>query len=274
MNQWRSGIDLEARYWADYCQLLNRIACEDFPTASDLNHLKPEALLNCQGLPISFVDSRSVSGTSYEEHIFNNGEVSTRERNWHDLFNALVWMHYPALKASMNELHHRAMQEQTPGRGKQRDALTLFDECGVIIVSHETRFLDAVSNRNWKDTFDGGSDRWRSHYRVFVTGHAMLEKFLQPYKAMTANALLVRITKQEFKLERDPLRAKLDACLAQQILSGRMCRTSNDLSPIPLMGIPGWWQESDLDDAFYADEKVFRPAPQGYQAAPVFSIKL
>jgi hypothetical protein len=35
------------------------------------------------------------------------------------------------------------------------------------------------------------------------------------------------------------------------------------------MGIPGWWAEGPQDDGFYADEKVFRPAPNFFKPATV-----
>jgi hypothetical protein len=272
VNEWRPDIALEHPFQEDFAVHLQSLQSGDFPTSDDLNRCLSSDVCNQQGMLIRFVPSTDAPVVNYESHIYCTGQISTREKNWHDIFNALVWMRFPALKAAMNAVHYKAMQETTIGRGKQRDALTLFDECGVIVVAHEYSHLQEISNRNWQDVFSGGPDEWESRYQIFITGHAMLEKFLMPYKAMTANALLVHIPEREFLLERKELRTNLDAILAKQILCARVCKTSGDLSPIPLMGIPGWWQVGDQDDAFYADVKVFRPAPKNFRASPVFSI--
>ncbi len=100
----------------------------------------------------------------------------------------------------------------------------------------------------------------------------MLEKFLQPYKAMTANALLVQISKQAYAKSREHLRSNLDTELAMQMLAGRCFDSPADLSPLPLMGIPGWWPHGAQDTTFYADSGVFRTPPDGYQPSRVFGL--
>src|SRR6476469_7785018 len=41
-------------------------------------------------------------GRHYEQRIAETGVIATRERNWHDLFNALVWLRHAPLKRALN----------------------------------------------------------------------------------------------------------------------------------------------------------------------------
>src|SRR5262245_4457712 len=71
----------------------------------------------------------------YEPRLYLAGELQVRERNWHDLFNLLVWLAFPLTKAALNQRHHAALKAQraagAANRGPTQDALTLFDEGGV-----------------------------------------------------------------------------------------------------------------------------------------------
>ena len=91
-----------------------------------------------------------------------------------------------------------------------------------------------------------------SDTQVLVCGHAILEKFLDPYKALTAHALYLHSS------EPMPI-PEIDGLLAETLLSGELLSGPGDLSPLPLMGIPGWWPAGPQDEAFYSDEGVFRP---------------
>lgn len=273
MGSWQSPISLDDPFWQDYCEPLVKLDSEAFPTAEQLCRLLPDGVRNQKGLPIQFVPSEQVPETNYEVHIYETGQVSTREQSWHDLFNALAWCRFPKLKSAMNASHMEAMSSGCePGRGKRRDALTLFDECGVIIAASNPEPLDWLARRNWPVIFQEQKETWERDIQIFVPGHAMLEKFLSPYKSMTANAILVYLAESRFTQSREDLRACLDAKLAEQLNAGELLRSSKDLSPVPLMGIPGWWTDSAQDQAFYADKQVFRPAPENLLPAPVFSL--
>jgi hypothetical protein len=70
------------------------------------------------------------------------GRVPTRERNWHDLLNALVWATFPKAKHALHARQHRAISAQLdpgvsrlPGaRTREQDALAMLDEGGVVLV--------------------------------------------------------------------------------------------------------------------------------------------
>lgn len=256
-------------WWADYLPLLAQIDGERITGCERLNTLLPDGLQSQGGQTIRFVPSTELGDTGYEHRIYTTGRVSTRPDNWHDLFNALVWMRFPRIKLAMNTLHYHAWDEQHDGRrGKVRDALTLFDECGVIVVSTSTDVLQALAQRHWKDAFL--ADEFSPSTQVLVCGHAMLEKYLAPYKSMTAKALLLQVSEDVMRLSRDQLLAYVDELVAGQMLAGTLLAEPASLSPLPLAGVPGWWQ-GPQDNAFYDDLLVFRPPPANLRPVPVLA---
>jgi len=105
--------------------------------------------------------------------------------------------------------------------------------------------------------------------RVFVVGHALLEKFLKPYKAITAHALLLCVDQAMQVPPCGALISALDERAAEGLLTGQLLDSPSCLSPLPLMGIPGWWPGGEQDDEFYADQYVFRPLRESVSQAPV-----
>ena len=254
MQDWKAHIDLKHPCWEGYRVSLGRLDDRDFPGPDELSKLLLPGQANAAGKAIRFRPSAEIPGVAYEKHIHETGEVSTRENSWHDLFNALAWCRFPRLKSAMNEVHYRCLdQEQGGRRGKQRDALTLLDESGVVVTSSNEELLNALYQRNWQAAFVDSRDAWTGS-GVMICGHAILEKFLQPYKSMTAHAVYLHLPKPMCASE-------LDEALADALLDGTLLRTPKDLSPLPLMGIPGWWTGGAQDANFYADKTVFRPPP-------------
>lgn len=267
-----SGVlfDPARLYWQDYLPLLQQLSGQKFPGCDQLNSLLSEGLVSQGGHMIRFVPSTELDDSAYEHRIYTTGQVSTRADNWHDLFNAFVWMRFPRIKKAMNALHDQAWSQKPVGsRGRLRDALTLFDECGVILISsHDV--LTALSKRQWPTAFQHLSAYWGTQPQVAIIGHAMLEKYLSPYKAMTAKALLIQ-TDREFD-DRNEFLEYLDREIADQLLTGTILTTPACLAPLPLAGIPGWWPDADQGDAFYDDMNVFRPPAENLIPAPIFRL--
>ena len=145
----------------------------------------------------------------YEEGIRLRGDMPFREGDWHDLFNALAWAAYPATKAALNDAHYHALLEErargqergrmyergrTNERGRRRDALTVFDENGAIVVSSSASLLDDLRAFRWKRLFVERRDEVRAAMRVHLFGHDLFEKALRPYVGMTAHALLLPVS--------------------------------------------------------------------------------
>lgn len=267
-----SHFDPNLPYWQDYLPFLERLAGHSFPCCSQLNALLPPGLRSDGDQLIRFVASEQLEDAGYEQRIYTTGQVSTRRDSWHDLFNALVWIRYPHIKTAMNSLHYQAGADLKSGsRGQLRDALTLFDECGVIVFSAQLKLLSALAERNWSDAFLAGD--FRRSVELSVCGHAILEKYLSPYKAMTAKALLVHVSPAFTELPRQEVLGHLDREIARLMRHGRVLTKPACLSPLPLAGVPGWWpQHEQVDQQFYNDQQVFRPAAAELTAAPVLRV--
>jgi len=258
-------------YWQDYSPYLQHLAGRDFPNCDQLNAMLPTGLCTESGQTIRFVPSTQLADDAYEHRIYTTGQVSTRPDNWHDLFNAMVWMRFPKIKIAMNTLHFHAYSQQTKNsRGPLRDALTLFDECGVIVFSNKLKILEDLAQRRWLDAFQ--ADSFRTDVQLSIIGHAMLEKYLSPYKSMTAKALFVHMDSHSIRLPRQEILSRIDREIARQMSGGKLLTKPACLSPIPLAGIPDWWPDDRQNDEFYADLQVFRPPPANLETAPVLNL--
>jgi hypothetical protein len=189
------------------------------------------------------------TGCAYESHIALTGRVPTRS-NRHDLFNALVWLVFPRAKARLNAMQANAIVRAGVGavRGPLRDAATVFDENGIVLVARDERVIDDLRARRWLDAFVARRVAW-SEVGVRIFGHALMDKLVTPYKAITAHALAVTLAPTA-SLE------DVDRALAERLGERR---NSADFAPVPVLGIPGWC-DANQDAAYYEDASVFRPA--------------
>jgi hypothetical protein len=195
----------------------------------------------------------SRSDESYETRLHHRGELQHRERNWHDLFNALAWLAYPRTKAALTAAHseHPALRN---GRGRARDALTLFDESGAIVACTDPSLLEDLRAFRWKQLFWSRRERLLEAMRVYVFGHAVFEKALNPYVGMTAHALLLEVD-AEFMAAPLPTQMRtVDAMSADRVPT---MASPRDLSPLPLLGVPGWWA-GNAAERFYDNDQYFR----------------
>lgn len=232
-----------------------------WPSVSDLQRLAGPQIVSGGGAPIGFVDSGAPASPDlpYEQRIFRSGQVPCRSHDWHDLFNALVWLAFPRAKAALNARHVREMAQEAPGkRGRVRDALTLFDEGGLIVVSTDSVLLQLVREFQWKALFWQRRAELTRHMRFFAFGHALYEKALAPFVGITASAVLLEV--DEVFLAAEP-RAQLtlaDRRVSEILGSGHLVRSPQDFSPLPVLGVPGW-SPSTEDERFYENLRYFRP---------------
>jgi hypothetical protein len=264
VTSWKTSTDFAPPFWSGYRELLGQLPADGFPGVGVLNSLLQPETCNETGDPIRFVDALAIPEVSYERHIYETGQVSTRANSWHDLFNALAWCRFPRLKSALNAMHYRHAGDARDGRrGAVRDGLTLLDESGAILVSSNPAVLQALADRDWQQAFVALRETWREQTCVFVCGHALLEKFLEPYKSITAHVLLFyRDSTQPGHLDAQ-VTDQLDAMLAGRLARGDLVEAPTSLSPLPLMGIPGWWPFGSQSEAFYSDPEVFRAPRSG-----------
>ncbi|WP_018152553.1 DUF3025 domain-containing protein [Leeia oryzae] len=230
-----------ARWQRDFRQFA------DWPTLAWLNAQAAEAgVVNAQHQPIRFlVQDAPLKALPYELQIFQSGLVPTRPGNWHDLFNALCWLRFPATKAVLNA-RHADSGDEVSSRGRMRDALTLFDECGVIVEYTDDSWCHRLRQHDWQGVWLEEREQGQSALTYTLFGHSEFEKGLQPFRGWTAKALFLPCGTA------DTLDARLAAVLASDQL-----QHPRDLSPLPVLGVPGWHPEQDA--GFYADSGYFRP---------------
>ncbi|MDH5518523.1 MAG: DUF3025 domain-containing protein [Gammaproteobacteria bacterium] len=199
----------------------------------------------------------------YESRIFLKGELQTRLENWHDFFNAMCWLQFPKMKSALNALHfeHSQTREAGSNRSALENAITLFDECGAIIVSDDENLLQLIRQHQWKELFvkhrkaftDKDTPR---QIRVYVVGHAMHEKALTPYLGMTTHSILIHQPTAFFEQSQLSQLQQLDEQIAG-LWQEKTIASSKDLQPYPLLGTPHWWQDAQ-DDDFYNNNDYFR----------------
>ncbi|WP_231879832.1 DUF3025 domain-containing protein [Crenobacter luteus] len=206
----------------------------------------------------------------YEAHIAATGEVPTRSANWHDWFNALSWLAWPRAKAALNARHMRAIARGEVKRGPLRDAATLFDECGIIVLACDAAPLDALAGMRWHELFVAGRENWGTRVAAVPFGHALMEQGLNMHIGWCGKALPLTVDADFFALPAAAQREALDARLAELLADDANLATPRALLPLPLLGIPGWW-DANRDPAFYDDTGYFRASRRAKSASVVVS---
>jgi hypothetical protein len=227
-------------------------------------------LCNRAGAALKFVPQSSLpEGSAYEAFIGATGSVPTRE-NLHDFFNALVWLSFPRIKQELNAL--QAAQIALAGigksRGPARDAATIFDENAALLVVRDAAeglaLVDALRRHDWPGALlergalfgaDANVHAADVHAELWLFGHALMEKLVAPYKAITAHTRVVLADAGFFSLDRSARQAWIDEQVAAKLAADGLSKA--DFTPVQVLGIPGWWPGQDA--AFYADTTVFRP---------------
>lgn len=216
---------------------------------------RAQNLRNAAGQPLAFDPQTVPCGQrDYEAQILATGCVPTRMANWHDFLNALVWLTFPRLKATLNAIQCEALAQRGPERGARSDAATVFDESGAVLIGPDAELAERLQNHDWKGAFIEQRGLWRRN-RLLIVGHAVLEKALAPYPGMIAKTLYLPWSALEGPLETPP--AKLDETLADYWQGGSV-QCPADLFAIPVLGVPGM-NPDNANPAYYDNRAVFRP---------------
>ncbi len=251
------------------------IAClpaEHFPTLADYNGLLPggeNAICVRNGKPLRFVAQdygKLALEARYEPRCYLQGEVQTREDNWHDLFNALVWFAFPAAKRAINARHYAALTSGQAGEGRSergavRDMNTLFDESGVVVPYAEEGQAEALRSFDWHALFWQRRAEIGRNIDFYLFGHGLYEKMLNPYVGLAGQGLLVKVEAGFFGLPLTQRLQRLDELLAVYLDDPAHCMTTRELTPVPLLGIPGWTDEN-TQESYYGNTDYFRPGRQ------------
>lgn len=198
----------------------------------------------------------------YEARIYLKGELPLRPENWHDCFNALAWLAFPLAKAALNARHYDALREQRAAgrrdRGPVQDALTLFDEGGVVVAYCDEGLAQLVRAFRWKELFWRQRGRLPGRMRFTVFGHALCEKALRPFLGITGRAILLKTAPDLIAAPGEALLPVLDSGIAEHLSDPRRLLATRDLEVLPVLGVPGWCAGNDLE-RFYDNADYFRP---------------
>lgn len=194
-------------------------------------------------------------GLHYEQRIAATGVIATRERNWHDLFNALVWLRHPWLKRALNARQVTDIAQVGPRqRTRGQCALTHFDEAGVVVLVRDPALLPLWDQHDWHGLFWRHRDAWLDGtLEPLVFGHALLEHALTPDKLLVGKALVVIGAADDHV-----------ACeaIARDIADGRLLCDPLELRPLPLSGIPGWHAQNGRE-GFHRYAPCYQPLRPG-----------
>ena len=217
--------------------------------AAALNALVDEGKAPAPG--VRFVPQAALpAGMAYEQFIHDQGDVPTRD-NLHDFFNGLIWLHYPATKRRFNQLQAQAIALDGVGavRGPVRDALTVFDENGAVLLAPPALHA-ALAARQWRRLCVELRPLWQQA-RLLILGHALLEKLALPRKSITAHVYQAQTAINNI--------VNVDAGLAHDLTAPWLA--VKPFAPLPVLGVPGWWADNQ-NFCFYDDSLVFRSARQ------------
>jgi Protein of unknown function (DUF3025) len=131
-------------------------------------------------------------------------------------------------------------------RGEVRDALTVFDENGILLQA-DPRLWEMLERSDWDGLFIHRRDLWASA-KVWLFGHALLEKLLTPRFPITGHVLCL-------KIPMDLCENKVDDWVGGQVLD--ITWAEKPFVPLPVLGIPGWFAANAAPD-FYKNREVFR----------------
>jgi hypothetical protein len=247
--------------------LLSHFENNHFPLLQDLNSLLGlHAEIKLQsGKRLHFVEQelgKLAFESQYEPRCYLSGEVQTRENNFHDLFNALVWLTFPQSKAAINARHYRALTQAASAlksrRGKVRDMATLFDESGVIVAYSNSQLAKLLCDFKWKELFWLCREEVNAQMGFYLFGHGLYEKAMQPYVGMTGQGLLMPVEMEFFTWSMPQRMQYLDERVAEYLGDATHCRDTRELTPVPLLGIPGWSNDNERDE-YYDNQQYFRP---------------
>ena len=249
--------------YAALAPALARMPSDRWPTRDDLN-AAASGVSTSRGMALRFVNPRGHTDRErrhYELRIAAAGEVETRPESWHDLFNALAWITYPQAKAKINAQHAAILEERGAEEAKRRsparDALTLFDEGGVIVASSEIGLLRLVKDLEWKELFWHRRTELAARVRFFAFGHGLFEQALAPHLGMVAKTVFIAADEGFLALSPQAQVARADTFVAAHFSERANFASPKGMAPMPVLGVPGWHPDT-AGETYYDDAEHFR----------------
>lgn len=249
--------------YAALAPALARLPADRFPTRDELT-AAASGIATSGAMSLRFVPPRGNADRErrhYERRIAETGEIETRADNWHDLFNALAWITWPRAKARINAQHAAILDErgetESKKRSPARDALTLFDEGGVVVASSAPELLAHVRDFEWKKLFWHRRPELDERMRFFAFGHGLCEQALAPYPGMVAKTVFIEADEGFLSLPFDGQVVRADALVAAHFAARENFPSPRAMAPMPVLGVPGWHPDT-ARESYYDDADHFR----------------
>lgn len=263
---WNRQALLQAPLFQPLQAVIAGLPHDNFPTLDEFNALlRTQKIAVHSGKSLRFVPQligKLAFESQYEPLCYLNGEVQTRADNWHDALNVLVWLTFPKAKAAINARHYLALQQAhepaSSQRGAVRDTNTLMDESGVIVACANPELAQLLRDFQWRELFWQRRVEVRQQMGFYVFGHGLYEKAIQPYIGITGQGIIVDVDTEFFSWSHAAQLTHVDEQLAAFWTDESNCRTTRELNPVPLLGVPGWCAENN-DASFYDNTAYFRP---------------
>lgn len=224
------------------------------PSLATLNAWATAAALALpDGRALRFADVPARTALAYETSVARDAVVPTRPGSRHDALNALAWLAFPRAKAALNAVHVRAGAAATPNRrDRARDAATLVDESGLLLACADASLVEVLRGHRWRELFVTRAADVARSLRPYALGHGLLAKLQAPFRAVTAQVLVLPVAAVD-----TPTHA-IDAAAAAAIDGAEFLPEA--LAVLPVAALPGWDVEA-LGERLFDDAGVFRPAP-------------
>jgi Protein of unknown function (DUF3025) len=247
---------------------------KSWPSVMSWNNLIGKCAKSGAGLPIFFKVQKNLRHlcpqqlnkieNNYQLSIFFTGGVSSRERNWHDLFNAISYDQFPLIKESINRRHFwehlkqtecnpTKMNQTTNNRTAVQDALTLLDEGGAIVVCKSKEMTEVLRVGNWEKILNMNELEMRQSFSIYLFGHAIFEVLLNgvPCPHISCIVLTNKSTEQNF-----PQKHKVDFIASYLLNSSKIISGTENLWPIPLLIFPSLSENWKNSKQFLVENKL------------------
>jgi len=222
----------------------------DWPTRDDLDGMYLAAAAGRGAEPLRFAanvdkaerrkQERVDIERLYDGRIARFGEVPTRERDWHDLLNALCFATFPHAKRALHRRQFAALARRIEpsatrlpnARTREQDALTLFDEGGAVIAARADTLAELASADEHTGTALIARAVAGGHARVVPFGHALFEHLVEGLRCPGGATRMVPIEVRG--RDDDALIAEVDSALAALLEDPLQFRAPGDCAQIKL----------------------------------------
>ena len=148
---------------------------------------------------------------------------------------------FPTTKAVINARHYQSLAVAESGnRTAVRDALTLFDEDGIVVACADPSLVALVRAHRWRELFVDRRADVVARLACVPFGHALMEKLRDPFVGLTAKARFVAVTPAWFDAPWSERIGVLDGALAGALHDLEDFVSPRVLAPLPVLGLPGW----------------------------------